>query len=109
MELQIDMHNNFISVGVQLSRETTCEWQRRFETNLEAFRRARIDQDSSRPLGDIKDYHRLSRSYSGISTLFDLVEYATGLRIPPKVHRSQEIQLLKEHAHDIIVFAKVRC
>ena len=93
------------SIKDQLSRETTSNWQRRFEAHMESFRQAHIDRVQEPET--VEDYRALSYSYSGISTLFDLIEYGNGLRIPSMVHRCQEVRSVKVYAHDVIAIAKV--
>ncbi|KZT01964.1 terpenoid synthase [Laetiporus sulphureus 93-53] len=95
----------FDGIWTCLRRTTNADWQTRFRRHLRAFRTAlmRTEADSDRGImPDIESYIALRQDSSGTKLLFDLIEYAEGLRIPPSQHASPLLQRLKSDACNII-------
>ncbi|WP_328875318.1 hypothetical protein OHT76_37525 [Streptomyces sp. NBC_00287] len=82
-------------------------WRTRFLTHVREFLSAFRDEGANRRTGHVpalRDYVPLRRASGGITPCLDLLEYSTGLEVPPALHDTEPLRVMFDRAADVVVW-----
>ncbi|CCK25819.1 hypothetical protein BN159_1440 [Streptomyces davaonensis JCM 4913] len=82
-------------------------WRTRFLAHVGEFLAAFRQEGANRRAGQVpalRDYIPLRRASGGITPCLDLLEYSTGLEVPPALHGSEPLRVMFDRAADVVVW-----
>ncbi|MFI6642684.1 hypothetical protein [Streptomyces sp. NPDC050504] len=82
-------------------------WRMRFTTHvmqfLTAFRFEALNRQQSR-VPPLDEYVQLRRASGSVTACLDMLEFSTGLEVPPMIHATDQLRTMFDKATDVVVW-----